>query len=129
MADVILFRPRFAAPAALVVLPPSPSDIRGQIEEAVQVALDIADRLIAVLDRMEGDTEREDGGDAEPSLAAPENHHSAQITWLRGNDQDREADAPEMPVPDAIRWPFPWSSAGNVLSATGLAVFDLVAGC
>lgn len=78
---VIPFRSR-RRPAAGV-------DVRAAIEDAAQVALDTADRLIALLDRMEGDTDREDGGDAEPSLGAPEGHAS-QIVWLRGSDLDHE---------------------------------------
>ena len=79
MGTVLTFtpRPRKAAPAA----PPPLSDVdlRTHIEAEAQAALDIADRLIALLDRMDGDTDREDGGDAEPSLAAQENHHASQV--------------------------------------------------
>jgi hypothetical protein len=69
---------------------PSSAEVRSQIEEAAQAALDTADRLIALLDRLEGDADQEDGADAEPSLGAPENHHAPQIVWLRGSDQDEE---------------------------------------
>ena len=41
------------------------------------------------------------GGDAEPSLAEPESHTGSQVTWLRGNDQDREAGAPDIALPVA----------------------------
>lgn len=71
---------------------PSPAEVRRQIEEAAQAALDIADRLIALLDQIESDPDREDGGDAEPSLGAPESHAS-QIVWLRGSSSDAELDA------------------------------------
>jgi nucleoside 2-deoxyribosyltransferase len=37
-------------------LTPSPAEVRRQIEEAAQAALDTADRLIAILDSMEEDT-------------------------------------------------------------------------
>ena len=85
---------------------------------------------------MDGDTDREDGGDAEPSLGAPEGHVS-QIVWLRGANNDQAAD--ETPVED------PWASApvwyrakpvrwiltraghdprnGNILTAAGATVF------
>lgn len=91
MSNVHTFRPRrpVAAPVHLPV--PSPAEVRRQIEEAAQSALDTADRLIALLDRIEGDTDREDGGDAEPSLGAPEGH-SSQIVWLRGSSSDAEQD-------------------------------------
>ena len=92
MSNVHTFTPRRqGAPATL--LAPSPVEIRNQIEEAAQAALDTADRLIALLDGMEGDTDREDGADAEPSLAAPENHHASQVVWLRGSSSDAEQDA------------------------------------
>ena len=42
---------------------------------------------------IEGDPDREDGGDAEPSLGAPEHHHASQIVWLRGSSSDTEQDA------------------------------------
>ena len=92
MSNVYPFAPRrpAAAPAAALVL--SPAEFRRQIEEAAQAALDTADRLIALLDRIEGDGDREDGTDAEPSLTAPENHAS-QVVWLRGSSSDAEQDA------------------------------------
>ena len=68
--------------------------IRAQLENAV-------DRLIAILDRLDGDPDAEDGGDAEPSLAAPEGHAS-QIGWCRGGDADLERDEPPRLVGDAI---------------------------
>lgn len=72
--------------------PAAETDVRAQIEEAAQAALDTADRLIALLDRMDGDTDDEDGGDTEPSLGAPEGHAS-QVVWLRGSDLDHEQDS------------------------------------
>lgn len=89
MSNVHTFTPRRqGAPATL--LAPSPAEIRNQIEEAAQAALDTADRLIALLDQIEGDADREDEADAEPSLGAPENHHASQVVWLRGSDKDGE---------------------------------------
>nr|WP_301288988.1 MULTISPECIES: hypothetical protein [Methylorubrum] len=66
------------------------SALRAEIEQAAQAALDQADRLIALLDSLDGNTDDQDGGDAEPSLAAPEGHDS-QVVWLRGSDRDLEA--------------------------------------
>jgi len=68
----------FAATA--VAVPTKP--IRARIEEAVE-------RLLVVLDNLDGDPDFEDGADAEPSLGAPEGHVS-QLVWLRGTDSDRE---------------------------------------
>ena len=92
MSNVHTFAPRRSA-AAPVLPVPSHAEVRRQVEEAAQAALDTADRLIALLDSMEGDTDREDGGDAEPSLGAPENHHASQVVWLRGSSSDTELDA------------------------------------
>lgn len=30
------------------------------------------------------------GGDSEPSLGVPKNHHENQVVWLRGSDCDLE---------------------------------------
>jgi hypothetical protein len=129
MGDVLTFTPR-PKPAAPEILPPlAGAALRASLEEAAQTALDAADRIIAVLDRMDGDADHEDSGDAEPSLAAPENHHASQVTWLRGNDQDRESEAPETVLPEMTMPPVPlrWGGAGNVVSAAGVAVLTLVA--
>lgn len=92
MSNVHTFAPRRPAAAPSPLPAPSPAEIRRQIEEAAQAALDTADRLIALLNRMDGDEDREDGADAEPSLGAPEGHAS-QIVWLRGSSSDLEQDA------------------------------------
>jgi hypothetical protein len=99
MGDVLTFtpRPKPAAPEALKSL--AGAELRASLEEAAQTALDAADRIIAVLDRINGDADHEDSGDDEPSLAAPENQGS-QVTWLRGTDQDREAEASETVLPE-----------------------------
>lgn len=91
MSNVHPFTPRHSSDALLALLVLTPAEFRRQLEEAAQDALDTADRLLAILDRLDGDTDREDGGDAEPSLAAPENHAS-QIVWLRGSSSDTEQD-------------------------------------
>ena len=139
MDNVIAFRPRTVAPH----VPPAPSqaETRRVIEEAAQAALDTADNLLAILDRMDGDADAEDGGDAEPALAAPENRHGSQVVWLRGNDADREAEAPEIllpvvrvsPVPrfrpdDLASLPLAWGGHGNVVAAAGVALLNMVGG-
>ena len=131
MGDVLTFtpRPKTAAPEALKPL--AGADLRASLEEAAQTALDAADRIIAVLDQMDGDADHEEIGDAEPSLAAPENQGS-QVTWLRGNDQDREDEAPETMLPEvpAEAQPMaeilPWRGRGNVIAAAGVALLGLV---
>lgn len=130
MGDVLTFTPR-PKPAAPVVLEPLVGgSLRASLEEAAQVALDAADRIIAVLDRMDGDIDLEDGGDAEPTLAAPENYTGSQVVYMRGNDQDREADASEAVLPEAANVievePLRWGGRGNVLAAAGSLLVDLM---
>lgn len=60
---------------------------REEFEKLAELALDIVDRIVALLDGEDGDPDREDCGDTEPSLGAPEGHES-QIVWLRGTDRD-----------------------------------------
>lgn len=81
MADIIPFQRRPQLPAFTE---------RTRIEGALALALDVVDHLVAALDIIDGDPDLEDGGDAEPSLGAPENHHGSQVVWLRGGDRDRE---------------------------------------
>ena len=62
---------------------------REEFERLAELALDVVDRIVAILDAADGDADLEDGGDAEPSLGAPEGHDS-QIAWLRGGGRDLE---------------------------------------
>lgn len=133
MGNVLTFtaRPKPAAPEASEPL--TGPEIRASLEAAAQVALDAADRIIAVLDRMDGDTDLEDGADAEPSLAAPENHTGSQVVWMRGNDADHEIEAPEVVLPEvAAENPeaivLPWRGRGNVIAAVGVALLEMVGG-
>lgn len=131
MGDVLTFTPRPKPAAPEAPEPLAGADLRASLEAAAQVALDAADRIIAVLDRMDGDPDFENGADAEPSLAAPENYTGSQVTWLRGSDQDREEEAPEtvppqvvveMPVKASV---LPWRGRGNIIAAAGVALLDL----
>ena len=88
MGTLHTFRPR---PAARLPPPPSSAETRTMIEEAAVVALDTAERLLAILDALDGDADQEDGGDAEPSLGAPEGH-DRQVPWFRGTTRDLELD-------------------------------------
>lgn len=135
MGDVLTFAPRPKPTAPEIPEPLSDAELRVHLEDAAQTALDAADRIIAVLNRMDGDADAEDGSDAEPSLAAPENHHGAQVTWLRGNDRDREAETPETALPDMPAEPEPtpylplrWGGRGNVIAAASSVILDMMAG-
>ncbi|TXM66966.1 hypothetical protein FV226_22610 [Methylobacterium sp. WL12] len=141
MSNVLTFapRPKVAVPVEPATM--TEAEIRTRLGEALQTVLDAADHIIAVLDRMDGDTDAEDGGDAEPALAAPENHHGSQVVWMRGNDADREAEAVEIllpvvrvsPVPrfrpaDIASEPLAWGGHGNVVAAAGVALLNMVGG-
>lgn len=89
MADnLITFRRPQPVPVTRTDVLDGPA-LRAEIEAAAQAALDHADALIAILDRLDGEPDDEDGADAEPALGAPEGHES-QIVWLRGCGEDRE---------------------------------------
>jgi hypothetical protein len=131
MGDVLTFTPRLKPAAPGVLQPLSGADLRASLEEAAQTALDAADRIIAVLDRLDSDADHEDSGDDEPSLAAPENHEGSQVVHMRGNDEDREAEAPETVPSEVSAEPvvgteiLPWRGRGNVIAATGVLLLDL----
>ncbi|SFM92771.1 hypothetical protein [Methylobacterium pseudosasicola] len=130
MGDVLTFTPRPKPAAPEIPEPLAGAALRASLEAAAQVALDAADRIIAVLDRMDGDTDLEDGADAEPSLAAPENHTGSQVVWMRGNDADREIEAPEVVLPEVANVievePLRWGGRGNVLAAAGSLLVELL---
>ena len=133
MGDVLTFTPRPKPITANIRSEPLAGTIlRASLEEAAQTALDAADRIIAVLDRMDGDADHEEGGDAEPSLAAPENTAGSQVVYMRGGDQDCE-EAPETLLPEVaakttvVQVSHPrWGGNGNVLAAAGAALIDLL---
>ncbi len=132
MGDVLTFTPRPKPVTGNISSEPlTGPTLRASLEEAAQTALDAADRIIAVLDSMDGDADHEDGGDAEPSLAAPENATGSQVVYMRGGDQDREAETPETVLPEvrASELPIlPWNGRGNVLTACGTLLLGLVGG-
>ena len=67
---------------------------REEFERLAELALDIVDRIVALLDAEDGDPDREDGGDAEPDLGAPEQYDN-QVVWFRGSTRDLEIDRQE----------------------------------
>lgn len=83
MTNVIRFPGGGRVPAATIP--------RAEFERLAELALDVVDRIVSLLDEADGNPDAEDGGDAEPSLGAPEGHVS-QIGWLRGNCRDLEHD-------------------------------------
>ncbi|MDP4006883.1 hypothetical protein [Methylobacterium sp. NEAU K] len=132
MGDVLTFTPRPKPAAPEDMEPLAGPALRASLEEAAQTALDAADRIITVLNRLDGDPDLEDGGDDEPSLAAPEHAASSRLVYMRGNDQDREAEAPKTarsevatgPQPEPIV--LPWRGQGNVIAAVGVALLEMV---
>jgi len=79
MADVLAFQPK-ARPARPVAPPLDMRARRRAIEEAAQAAIDTAERLVTLLDAMDGNPANED---AEPRLDALESDAS-HVAWLRG---------------------------------------------
>ncbi|SEP09640.1 hypothetical protein SAMN02799625_04659 [Methylobacterium sp. UNC300MFChir4.1] len=132
MGDVLQFTPRPKRIASEHMPSLAGADLRASLEEAAQTALDAADRIIAVLDRMDGDTDREDGAHAEPSLAAPENTAGSQVVYMRVGDRDREQEAAETALPEISVNPqpvaeiLPWRGRGNVIAAAGSFLVDLL---
>ncbi|MCJ2102797.1 hypothetical protein [Methylobacterium sp. E-046] len=132
MGNVLTFTPRPKPAAPQILEPLAGAALRASLEEAAQTALDAADRIIAVLDRMDGDTDVEDGADAEPSLAAPENVAGSQVVYMRGSDRDGETEAPETVLPEVTAEPqpvaeiLPWRGRGNVIAAAGTMLLDLL---
>lgn len=84
MSKIVPFPTARKSPAAQ----PIPCE---EFERLAELALDIVDRIVALLDTEDGDPDREDGGDSEPSLGAPEGHER-RVIWLRGGDRDLEAE-------------------------------------
>jgi hypothetical protein len=136
MGDVLTFTPRPKPSAPEASEPLTGPEIRASLEAAAQVALDAADRIIAVLDRLDGDTDLEGGADTDPSLAAPENHAGSEVVYMRGGDRDREAEAPETVLPEVdaetateplpVAKILPWRGRGNVIAAAGTMLLDLL---
>lgn len=62
---------------------------REEFERLAELALDVVDRIVALLDAVDGDTDLEPDADAEPSLAAPLGGTS-QVIWMAGGDRDLE---------------------------------------
>ncbi len=92
MTNILHFPDRRQRGAGLGSQPVDPA-VRAQVERAAQAAIDTADRLIAILDRWDGDPDLEPDVDDEPSLGAPECDGS-QVIWCRGSDRDLEMSHP-----------------------------------
>lgn len=73
---------------------PRPADpnalLRRQISASLEAALDAVDRLVLLLDALDGDPDAEDDGTAEPPLAALVDE-GAQLRWAGFDDVGRAA--------------------------------------
>lgn len=83
MSNVIPF-PRAVAGIPATRIP------RAEFERLAELALDVVDRIILLLDEVDGDPDAEPDADGEPSLAAPVSGPS-QVLWAIGSDRDDEA--------------------------------------
>ncbi|HEV2542919.1 MAG TPA: hypothetical protein VGU70_09210 [Methylobacterium sp.] len=86
MPNVIKFRPRQPSAPVSSTAVLEGSALRAEIEAAAQAALDTADRLIAILDGMEGGSAPVPAGEAT----------DPEIMWLHGRSRSPKADAPEI---------------------------------
>lgn len=83
MTNIIRFPNSGRIPAATIP--------RAEFERLAELALDVVDRIVALLDETDGNPDAEDDGDAEPSLASPTGGLS-QLLWVTGGDRDLERD-------------------------------------
>ena len=60
---------------------------RAEFERLADLALDVVDQIVAILEAPNGDTDLEPRADAEPSLGSTEGYEN-QVVWLRGGDRD-----------------------------------------
>ena len=81
MAEIIRFPSGGRVPATTIP--------RAEFERLAELALDVVDRIISLLDEADGNSDAEDGGDAEPSLAASIGGPSQRL-WAAGGDRDLE---------------------------------------
>ena len=81
---------------------------------------------------MDGDAHHEDGGGAEPLLAAPENATGSQVVFMRSSEWDGEAEAPEIVLPEEPAEPLaeaqilPWRGRANVIAAAVIVMLKVV---
>ena len=84
---------RTPLPAAV---PPAARGLPGPMRRAElrEALADRIERYLAILDRLDGDPDLEDGADAEPSLGSlgstAASRGSGHTLWLRGGTDDRE---------------------------------------
>ena len=83
MAEIIRFPNGGRVPATTIP--------RAEFERLAELALDVVDRIVALLDDADGNPDTEDSGDAEPSLAAPIGGPSQRV-WAAGGDRDLEGE-------------------------------------
>lgn len=98
MGDVIPLHGRAPGVPDATLLPVSPQEVRQAIEAALEKTLEATDSLTALLDRIDGDPDREDAaelreaeanGDDEPNLGAPVGGDN-QTPWAAGGCRDLE---------------------------------------
>ena len=62
---------------------------REEFQRLADLALDVVDQIVAILDAADGDADFEPDADAEPSLASPLGGPSQRL-WAFGGDRDLE---------------------------------------
>ncbi|KQT17761.1 hypothetical protein ASG40_17270 [Methylobacterium sp. Leaf399] len=62
---------------------------REEFQRLADLALDVVDQIVAILDAVDGDADFEADADADPSLASPLSGPSQRL-WAYGGDRDLE---------------------------------------
>ena len=146
MSNVVAFTPRQRPPEPAAPVPLAGLALRAHLEEAAQTALDVADKIIAALDQIDGAAEPEaietvpaprpavsaqvvrlgDLGSFETSIARPREEAPAEVEAPQ-HEPDAEREPAATAEVHALFPPLPWGGAGNVVAAAGCALFMLIA--
>ncbi|MCJ2011805.1 hypothetical protein [Methylobacterium sp. J-076] len=146
MPNVVAFTPRPRPPEQAAPAPLAGLALRACLEEAAQTALDAADKIIAALDRIDGEDAETtidpcpamaaqvvrlgDLGSFATSIARPREEAPAEPEVPQDEARTEPAPAESASVATAevrdLFPPLPWGGAGNVVAAAGCMVLALV---
>ncbi len=122
MGEILTFAPRPKQAAPELPEPVSPAELRAEIEAGAQAALDMADRFIAILDRLDGDpTQKEERAAAARFPAAPESQPALKAEAAAETPPNTEPETAVIQVS-----PLRWRGRGNIVAAVGVALLDMV---
>ena len=131
MSNILTFAPcqKEAAPELPQIM--SLAERRAHLENALQSSLDTADHIMAALDQWDHEAPVIKSRPA-PVALAPEAIRLPEPVEVQGPEPEITSTPISEPIILAeVIEPVPplrWSGAGNIISATGIALFSLVAG-